>query len=1808
MVPVRRRGAFFLLTRYRQPHLSTRVVLCLVCLLLLSGDCRSAGDLVARLYDLQTSGNTVAKLSLSSSALPSAISSRLSSYALTWSDLSGLMQRALLWDSGFVFSSPVGSSSSSTEGDDVKLVQIFTPCTQAMGDLLPDLVEVRTLRENISCNVENCGIIGHFLAKDCPVKDMIPLTRCAVYASDMAEQKQFSGVYWAEDGRSTRIPEPVLRRHSAVDTEASASLFAVHLSDATFVGTDSCQPHTDFILPCRGVTDEVEITSSSGSVSFTASSNFTEVDLCPAAHGAAMNAWLELVSAPSPETFSTTAIVLLTVAMSICVGLAISVWWLSRSRAWLQDAYDRVILEGSWEDGSWAPTSHLLGGPLAPSLAVAAATDEERLTPMEVFFGARPRSRRSPGIQGTSALVATTRAEITLSNDQLCRKSAILRGFVSDPAIVTKRISFAQLHFLRLLAKGGSGEVWLGQYETHYVAMKCLLPTKREDPEALEQFAEEIRMASLLAHPRIVAFCGVAWQSLLHLCAVTEYMPRGDLESLLANPIARKELSWNREKLTLSSDIVEALVYLHSLVPIVIHRDLKSKNVLLDRRLRAKLSDFGLSRERSVEDTMTNGIGTILWSAPEVLEGKRYDEKSDLFSFGVVLSEIDTCALPYGFSRHAKMRSMQIVHLVSEGKLLPNFREDCPPSIRDLAQRCLSLDPAARPTAMEVAFELRSSIAPQLLKRSMPSVADVDNGSIVSSASGLSTTNLEDAGNGLTSLVHEDEVTKWFSETDLLSQLVGEYEHIHHIHYAMETSNENDGSTLDTVRKARLIRKVPILVHVMKQGFCPEGVLLRALEPATYGDGEYIYAQGQPERDVYFIEEGKVLITQRRRSRASSAFRPVGFIPMDSSGGVVFARRSTRRRSQIEAEMEIQLHKHEELEYFGEESLLQGFVSRVLNAVASGDVTCFVLPEAAFARLLAPVHELMLHRHLLRMHGVLAKQRIFQHFSARQRQHLLDHCTIEHYEEGSRIIQQGDKDDDRYFILAEGEADVVLDELLRDLRRPASAGLPIIEQQDDEEEMGVRTSIICRKTIYQGFGEMGILCRPRTAHVVAAGNVICLAVSRKIYIGAAQLISIGGVDADAEALLAMSLIEEWALVVKTRNLHLANPLVSRYLETFVKKFKAAYMQKFEGKTLYLDLLRRINEEPTLAEEFPFVSDRMAWNQPTSSLSITRSETRRILSLPPAERSVFEINFVSRLLEPTAFIDKFDRPSHVDKLALARAISRYANFITVQKDKFLFRQGKIESRAFLILRGNISIVNEDVNTLQPGLALKQYDVLVTLPAGGSFGELSLVTRQPRSASALAACEADLLVFERAHLQGLMAQHPGVSIQHAMVERAEFLASLCFLRDSDFAQCIRVAHDLQVEFYEPRHIFLQEPVHLRSLYIVKSGEVVVYLRRNVPIADTTMTSAGNDITFTKEVLVRVATIGPQEFFGVAIANANMLTDAGATISTSTPGIATSPNTNNRTQSESYTSPTSLVPSPATIAQNYVAATFASVTSTNGSISSTNVDLAKTVFMCSTRVQILELSERGWRRLPLSSLQSIRNSLLERHRWNLETVEKHQNQNNPTYFMVDKPWQPMPISATQKPNDDTKDTQTRILEPLPTTQLARRLKDKKHQQQQQGHNNAVSKLFTPAPLTPTKPYQPGRLSISTFPIDRPGTTLSSRESHISGKRPLKTSAGSATFAQENFLTPMGSPFQSPSHATQLGGSFQPENASVAFFTQPSCNTPRILSPRPPAIMSPTGNPSPRRASSDAKHDTLRTPQTTNDCKAMWKLQRKL
>ncbi|KAJ0390720.1 hypothetical protein ATCC90586_011899 [Pythium insidiosum] len=210
----------------------------------------------------------------------------------------------------------------------------------------------------------------------------------------------------------------------------------------------------------------------------------------------------------------------------------------------------------------------------------------------------------------------------------------------SDPDLLAVRIEYRDVEPIKLLSRGGFGEVWLGLYMNENVAIKRLLSDKKSMSDALA-FASEIKTMARLDHPKIVRFIGVAWTNALTIQAVTEFMDCGDLRSLLDSSRA-SSLTWANLKCQIAIDVADALVYLHTLSPKLIHRDLKSRNVLIDAHSGAKLSDFGISRNRSMEETMTAGVGTARWIAPEVILGGHYTEFADIYSFGVVLSELDT--------------------------------------------------------------------------------------------------------------------------------------------------------------------------------------------------------------------------------------------------------------------------------------------------------------------------------------------------------------------------------------------------------------------------------------------------------------------------------------------------------------------------------------------------------------------------------------------------------------------------------------------------------------------------------------------------------------------------------------------------------------------------------------------------------------------------------------------------------------------------------------------------------------------------------------------------------------------------------------------------------------------------------------------------------------------------------------------------------------------------------------------------------------------------------------------------------------
>jgi serine/threonine protein kinase len=134
--------------------------------------------------------------------------------------------------------------------------------------------------------------------------------------------------------------------------------------------------------------------------------------------------------------------------------------------------------------------------------------------------------------------------------------------------------------------------------------------------------------------------------------------------------------------------------------------------VLLDGEMNAHVSDFGVARYKSADATMTQGVGTGRWLAPEVISGASdYDQSCDIFSFGVVLAEMDTHALPYDDVRGPgghKIADVAVLQLVAAGRLLPSFSRECPPRVRELALRCMAYNRSERPSAVEIAYALRS--------------------------------------------------------------------------------------------------------------------------------------------------------------------------------------------------------------------------------------------------------------------------------------------------------------------------------------------------------------------------------------------------------------------------------------------------------------------------------------------------------------------------------------------------------------------------------------------------------------------------------------------------------------------------------------------------------------------------------------------------------------------------------------------------------------------------------------------------------------------------------------------------------------------------------------------------------------------------------------------------------------------------------------------------------------------------------------------------------------------------------------------
>ncbi|GMF31688.1 unnamed protein product [Phytophthora lilii] len=276
-----------------------------------------------------------------------------------------------------------------------------------------------------------------------------------------------------------------------------------------------------------------------------------------------------------------------------------------------------------------------------------------------------------------------------------------------DETINKARIPREKVTVQEFISRGAFGKVFKGTYNGQTVAVKTMAD--------VEVFIKEIKMAATMNHPNIVQFVGVAWNEREDFCCVMEYIDGGDLRGLMDKYEEEKHSTgFDETKIKIALQVAHALAYLHSRDVPVIDRDLKSKNILLNEALGAKLTDFGVSRERA-DRAMTADVGTSLWMAPEVMIGNAYDEKADMFSFGVVLSELSVHSIPYS---HAKLRPgtsqqlspLVILHRVATGTLSVEFSEAGPREIVTLGLACVSMDPTKRPTAAEAMRVLHAAL------------------------------------------------------------------------------------------------------------------------------------------------------------------------------------------------------------------------------------------------------------------------------------------------------------------------------------------------------------------------------------------------------------------------------------------------------------------------------------------------------------------------------------------------------------------------------------------------------------------------------------------------------------------------------------------------------------------------------------------------------------------------------------------------------------------------------------------------------------------------------------------------------------------------------------------------------------------------------------------------------------------------------------------------------------------------------------------------------------------------------------------
>ncbi|KAL3526429.1 hypothetical protein ACH5RR_011085 [Cinchona calisaya] len=272
-----------------------------------------------------------------------------------------------------------------------------------------------------------------------------------------------------------------------------------------------------------------------------------------------------------------------------------------------------------------------------------------------------------------------------------------------------------------VIARGSFGTVHRGFYDSLDVAVKLL--DWGEEGQRSEAgiaslraaFTQEVSVWHKLDHPNVTKFIGATMGTSEisiqtdngHIgmprnvcCVVVEYLPGGNLKSYLIKN-RRRKLAF-KVVIQLALDLARGLSYLHSKK--IVHRDVKTENMLLDKTRTVKIADFGVARVEALNpNDMTGETGTLGYMAPEVLNGNPYNRKCDVYSFGICLWEIYCCEMPY-----PDLSFSEVTSAVVRQNLRPEIPRCCPGSLANVMKRCWDANPDKRPEMDEAVSMLEA--------------------------------------------------------------------------------------------------------------------------------------------------------------------------------------------------------------------------------------------------------------------------------------------------------------------------------------------------------------------------------------------------------------------------------------------------------------------------------------------------------------------------------------------------------------------------------------------------------------------------------------------------------------------------------------------------------------------------------------------------------------------------------------------------------------------------------------------------------------------------------------------------------------------------------------------------------------------------------------------------------------------------------------------------------------------------------------------------------------------------------------------